>query len=198
LIRRSGGITVIVVDAEADETLATPAPVTPVSAPASTGNLLSPQRIVIWNDPVSKETIFRQLVDAILPGTGLSADGILAKLNEREKTGSTFLNEGVALPHARIEGLKEAQIALGLTHAGILDSPTALPNEVVFMLLSPTQGATVHLQLLAKAARLLQSRELRKRLAKAQTPEEALDSIRTFEQTATAATEPAAVKSDSA
>ena len=45
------------------------------------------------------------------------------------------------------------------------------------MLLSPTEGASAHLQLLAKAGRMLQSRELRRRLAKARPPAAALEEM---------------------
>ena len=58
------------------------------------------------------------------------------------------------------------------------------------MLLSPARGANAHLQLLAKAARLLQSRELRRRLAKARTAADALDEIRLWEHANTAASKP--------
>src|SRR5262249_32213575 len=115
------------------------------------GEMLSPQRIVIWDDSVSKADIFRRMAVAIASGDGLSADRGVQNLEERERTGSTFLNEGIALPHARVEGLAEPQIALGLTHEGVLDAPTDKPIEVVFMLLSPAAGANAHLQLLAKA-----------------------------------------------
>jgi len=203
LIQRSGGVTVIVVDAEeeaAPEPTAAPAVATGEAA-ARKGvfnDLLSADRIVIWKDPVSKDTIFRQLVAAItrnLPtpdhaladdGASLngspSADVILAKLHEREETGSTFLNEGVALPHARIESLSKPQIALGLTQGGVLDSPTEKPIEAVFMLLSPAEGASTHLQMLARAGRMLQNRDLRRRLAKAKSPVHALEEIADWEQ----------------
>jgi two-component system sensor histidine kinase KdpD len=195
LIHRCGGVTVIVVDAEMDqEQTPAPEPSRSISAtaPASAkngstiGGLLTPDHIVIWDDPVSRDTIFRQLVRAVANGAG-QADAILGKLQEREQTGSTFLNEGVALPHARVEGLSDARIALGLTHAGVLDSPAEKPIEVVFMLLSPAEGANVHLQMLAKAGRLLQNRELRKRLAQARAPQQALDMILDWEQDGTSA-----------
>jgi two-component system sensor histidine kinase KdpD len=197
LIHRCGGVTVIVVDAEMDhEQPPAPQPSSPLAAasPASgkngstIGGLLTPDHIVIWDDPVSRDAIFRQLVRAVANGAG-QADAILGKLQEREQTGSTFLNEGVALPHARVEGLPDARIALGLTHAGVLDSPAEKPIEAVFMLLSPAEGANVHLQMLAKAGRLLQNRELRKRLAQARRPQQALDVIMDWEQDGAGAAE---------
>jgi mannitol/fructose-specific phosphotransferase system IIA component (Ntr-type) len=124
------------------------------------------------------------MVKAITGGELSSAEAILTRLHDREKTGSTFLNEGVALPHARIDELTSPQLALGLTHAGVLDGGTDKPIEVVFMLLSPTNQASSHLQMLARAARMLQNRELRRRLAKAKTPSIALEEIRDWEQSA--------------
>ena len=113
---------------------------------------------------------------------GLRAEKIIGKIEEREKTGSTFLNEGIALPHARIDALEHPEIVLGLTHDGVLDSPTEKPIEVVFLLLSPASGPAAHLQLLAKAGRLLQSRELRRRLRKLTKPAEVLSELREWER----------------
>jgi len=191
LIHRSQGVTVVVVDAESDEPAAREfvqpnAPSTGVSAmarPAGTlSRLLGPGRILIWDDPVSKEDVRKQLVMAITSSVpGVREKMVLDKLTEREAQGSTFLNEGVALPHARIDGLSDPQVALGLTHGGIMDAPTEKPIEAVFLLLSPTTGANVHLQLLAKAGRALQSRELRKALTHAATPTQAVEAIQDFE-----------------
>ena len=70
---------------------------------------------------------------------------------------------------------------LGLTHAGVLDAPTEKPIEVVFLLLSPASGASVHLQLLAKVGRALQSRDLRRALLMSATPTQAAEAIQDFE-----------------
>jgi mannitol/fructose-specific phosphotransferase system IIA component (Ntr-type) len=140
---------------------------------------------VIWEDAVSRSDIRQHLVKAITSTTpNLDSALVLKKLAEREDQGSTFLNEGVALPHARLESLESPQVALGLTHAGVLDAPTDRPVEVVFLLLSPTSGANVHLQLLAKVGRALQSRELRRALSLAKTPADALAAVGDFESAA--------------
>ncbi|HMB95406.1 MAG TPA: PTS sugar transporter subunit IIA, partial [Tepidisphaeraceae bacterium] len=141
--------------------------------------------IVIWEDPTSRQDIQRRLVEAITKDSpSLNYEQVIAKLAQREGQGSTFLNEGVALPHARMDELKEPQVALGLTHAGVLDASTDKPVEAVFLLLSPSDGANVHLQLLAKVGRALQNRELRRALHQARTPTEALEAIEDFEAAA--------------
>lgn len=191
LIHRSEGVTVIVVDAQTGPATAAEMPPDSIPAPVATetepaklgpvGSVLSPERVVIWNDPVSRETVFEQLAACVSEPDTPSTTEILTRLNERERAGSTFLNEGVALPHARIPGLAKPMIAIGLTHEGVLDSPSENPIDVVFMLLTPVEGST-HLQLLARAGRLLQNLDLRRRLAKAQTPQEVVGEIRQWEQ----------------
>ncbi|MGD1276241.1 MAG: PTS sugar transporter subunit IIA [Tepidisphaeraceae bacterium] len=185
LVHRARGVSIVVVDAESDQRAAGEfaEPQAPAAArPGTLSRLLSPQRIIICEDPVMKQDLRRRLVETITREvSGLQGEQVIGKLAQREEQGSTFLNEGVALPHARFEELKEPQVALGLTHGGVLDAPTDKPIEAVFLLLSPTAGANVHLQLLAKAGRALQSRDLRSALRTAQTPTEALAAIEDFE-----------------
>jgi two-component system sensor histidine kinase KdpD len=197
LIQKSGGVTVIVVDAETEETNAVDAapevavkgtPVdgkTTAAKPASAstmGGLLTADQLHIWEDALSKEDILKQMVKGITGGELIAAESILKKLHERESSGSTFLNEGVALPHARVDELTGPRVALGLTHGGVLDAGTDKPIEAVFMLLSPTADASTHLQMLARAGRMLQNRELRRRLGKVKSPAAALEEIRDWEQ----------------
>src|SRR5882672_11866064 len=159
LIHKAKGVTVVVVDADAEEKLATeiaaetatkssPSATEPRRATGPVGRMLTPGRILIWDHPVSKQDILERMVAAIkAEGVILDASSVVSRLREREERGSTFLNEGVALPHARIDELEAPHVALGLTHAGVLDAPTDAPIDVVFMLLSPTRDATAHLRL---------------------------------------------------
>jgi two-component system, OmpR family, sensor histidine kinase KdpD len=189
LIHRAQGLSIVVVDAESEERRATdfvePTTNATMSAvrPAGTlSRLLTPQRIVIWDDPVAREDVRRALVATITSTVpGLSPDLVMQKLAEREQQGSTFLNEGLALPHARLDKLDSPQVALGLTRAGLLDVVTDPPISAAFLLLSPSAGANIHLQVLAKAGRALQNRELRAALSRVSTPTEAMEAIQDFE-----------------
>ena len=135
--------------------------------------LADERRIVVWDDPVSREQLMHDLVEAIArQNPAIDTTAVLKGLAERESQGSTFLNEGVALPHARIAGLSSPEAALAVTHAGLLDAPTTNPVEVVVLLLSPMDSAPSHLQMLAAAARLLQNRDIRKALRTARTSAE--------------------------
>lgn len=189
LIFRASNVTVIVVDADSEEQLASTLPAAPTSdsspthitaaKPSGLGDLLAPERIVIWDDPVSKDQILRTLAAAALNGTpGVVLTDVIAKLAEREQQGSTFLNEGVALPHARLDQLMVPRVAMGLTHAGVLDAPTDKPVEVIVLLLSPSAGPASHLQLLAAAGRGLQKKDVRNGLRQARTSGDAIAVLR--------------------
>ncbi len=198
LMGRAKGTTVIVVDtrkgelpvparpAEAPEGIEPassapePAPTTPERPTLSL--LLSRRRIVIWDEPVEKDTVLRTLARAIAPESGIKdADVLFADIMKREGQGSTFFNEGVAFPHVRIPGLAESAVAVGLTKRGVSDVSTEKPISLVFLILSPAETPDLQVRILGLASRAAQSRHLTQRLESAGGPEEALDAIREWD-----------------
>jgi two-component system sensor histidine kinase KdpD len=195
LVEGAHGVTVVVLD-----TRRTPAPSAGVApgairrpaampeearSPDTTlalSELLSPDRIVIWDQGVTREQILESLVQVAATGwdaeqTGQAMDAI----HQRESQGSTFLNEGVALPHARIPGLPIPRVSLGLCRKGVADAPTEKPIQLVFLILSPEEHPEAQLQLLAVAARAAQSRHLLAELLGSSDSGEILASIRRWE-----------------
>lgn len=97
-------------------------------------------------------------------------DGVLDALLEREELGSTGVGHGVAVPHARIDGLDR------LTGVFVrLETPVAFeavddrPVDLLFALFAPRDAGVEHLQALARVSRLLRNKELREQLRKART-----------------------------
>ncbi|HKP96985.1 MAG TPA: PTS sugar transporter subunit IIA [Fibrobacteria bacterium] len=133
-------------------------------------DFLEPDRILIWDEPLTKFQAMKALVRTLKGESGFTGEVLLEKLLERENQGSTFLNEGVALPHARMEGLDAPMVALGICRNGILDAFTEMPIEAVFLLFTPKEGHRSHLQLLAVTGRLMQNRPLRNRLRQESAP----------------------------
>jgi two-component system sensor histidine kinase KdpD len=180
LIMSQKGVTVIVVDADADEEPAprrsvesssqrspggaVPADAKSLRPPLTVGSLLNRDRIVVLDDAVTQCQVMHLLAErASATGTQLNAEEITRLVAEREARGSTFLNEGVALPHARVPGLTEPIAALAITRRGILDATSECPIIAVFMLLSPVAGGS-HLAALAVAGRFLNDRIIRQQL----------------------------------
>ncbi len=195
LIHEARGISVVVIDAQIEDrtnisldtaiAAATSSTTTAPSQPPRTGVLssnLDLNHIVLWSTPVTREKILHDVVEtAHRADPSLDAPAALRLLQAREAQGSMFLNEGVALPHARIPGLKKSLIILGLPHGGVIDVASDNPIELVFGLLSPEDHPTEHLKLLAAAARAFQDRNLRHTLSAARTPDQALQTLTTAE-----------------
>jgi len=74
----------------------------------------------------------------------------------RERSSPTIIGDGIALPHARIEGLERPYLALGIFPAGIPTAPDARPVRLVFLLLVPESQPARYLQILRAVANLLQ------------------------------------------
>lgn len=192
LIEEADGITVIVLDTRKAgiDPLATPVskartnsqPSAPSPSLPCLGTLLHTDNIILWDEPVLKEEVLNALTKAAL---GHEYQGYITEASrgiwEREQMGSTFFNEGVAFPHARLDGLPESRIGLGLTRHGIVDVRTEQPLEVVFLILSPSQFPTAQLQMLALTSKAAQNRHFLSLLRHASSAEDVLQSIRNWE-----------------
>ncbi|MCX5812200.1 MAG: PTS sugar transporter subunit IIA [Proteobacteria bacterium] len=198
LIKNAGRTTVIILDTSEEEIFTVkPQGVSPEEmAPVAVlpedisqpllrpvlSQLLSLQRIVIWDHPVQKEVVLKALITAIINENMVgNADMLFFEVMKREEQGSTFFNEGVAFPHVRIPGLEVPVVALSLTRQGIIDVATEKPIEIIFLIFSPAQVPEIQVQVLGLASRASQSRRLLQNLRSVRTPEEAMAAIRNWE-----------------
>ena len=195
LIRDARGVTVVVLDTQEPDAAA-PLPVeekiiqeeyVAETHEAEAGRkalsqFISPENIVIWETPVAKDDLLKSLTEAAACESGgdQKLKGLDA-IKEREEQGSTFFNEGVAFPHARIEGLKRSCVAIGLTRGGVSDVSTEKPIECVFLIFSPAHIPDEQIQILALASKAALDRQLMETLRSARTPDEAYQAIRAWE-----------------
>jgi two-component system, OmpR family, sensor histidine kinase KdpD len=194
LIKNTRGVTIIVLDTREEEPLAfrpsleiseeraptlTPPPVEAQPPERlALSRLVSPRRIVIWDQPVQKEMVLRTLAEAIGEDDGIEdVEATFRDVMKREEQGSTFFNEGVAFPHVRTDGLNSPVVALGLTRQGVSDVSTEKPIELVFLILSPAQTPDTQVQILGLASRAGQNRHLLQGLRSVRTPQEAMKVI---------------------
>lgn len=91
---------------------------------------------------------------------------------ERESHVGTGLGSGVAIPHARVKGLKETLVVFGRSVEGVdFDSPDNAPSHSIFLMLVPEEKAAQHLQILSKLAKIFGQSELRDQLGNATSTE---------------------------
>ncbi|HEY3814603.1 MAG TPA: PTS IIA-like nitrogen regulatory protein PtsN [Caulobacteraceae bacterium] len=98
----------------------------------------------------------------------LKPQAILDALMEREAQGSTGVGQGVAVPHARLEGLDRMRaVFLRLEQPIAFDAVDDRPVDLVCVLLAPKNAGVDHLRALAKVSRALRQGELREQLRQA-------------------------------
>jgi two-component system sensor histidine kinase KdpD len=144
-------------------------------------DLLKPEAIAFFDQPVAKRDLLRLLVD-LLGGRQehMVSEDVVRLLERREQEASTFLSEGIALPHVRIPDLAMPRMALGLLRAGLSDAGSG-KIEQVFLILCPDRRPEGCLQLLAVAARMYRQADLRTELRLATTAAQVLAAIRAWE-----------------
>jgi PTS system nitrogen regulatory IIA component len=134
--------------------------------------ILPVSNIVVDLDVGSKKRMFEQAGLLFENQHGIARATIFDALFAREKLGSTGLGQGIAIPHGRIKGLKEATGALfRLKEPVAFESPDGQPVDLLFILLVPQAAAEKHLQLLSELAQMFASKSLRENLAAAENAE---------------------------
>jgi PTS system nitrogen regulatory IIA component len=128
--------------------------------------LLPLEDVVVDLDASSKKRVFEQAGLLFENHHGIGRSIVYDALFAREKLGSTGLGQGIAIPHGRIKGLKEAKGAfLRLAAPVQFDAPDGRPVSMLFVLLVPEAATEHHLQLLSELAQMFSDRGFRERLA---------------------------------
>jgi len=108
----------------------------------------------------------------------LEARTIAAALNARERLGSTGVGKGVAIPHARIDGVGQFfGMFVRLDQPIAFDAIDGEPVDLVFLLLTPAQGAASYLSALACISRRLRDAKTAETLRGAATAKEMCETL---------------------
>jgi PTS system nitrogen regulatory IIA component len=130
--------------------------------------LLPYSNVVLDLQASSKKRLFEQAGLLFENQHGIGSSQVFDSLFAREKLGSTGLGQGVAIPHGRIKGLKEALCAfIRLAQPVPFEAPDQNPVSLVFVLLVPEQATEKHLQILSELAQMFSDKALREAMSRA-------------------------------
>lgn len=130
--------------------------------------LLPSENILFGLSVSSKKRLFEQLGFLFESRHGIGKGQVFDSLFARERLGSTGLGQGVAIPHGRIKGIKEALGAfVRLEQPVPFDAPDGKPVNLVFAMLVPEQATERHLEILSELAQMFSDRELREAMVQA-------------------------------
>src|SRR5271155_5807828 len=127
--------------------------------------LLVSENVLLDLDVSSKKRVFEQAGLLFENHQHIARGQVFDCLFAREKLGSTALGQGVAIPHGRIKGLREAAGALIRPRDPIsFDAPDSKPVNLIFVLLVPERATDFHLQVLSELAQIFSDKAFRDQL----------------------------------
>ncbi len=131
-------------------------------------DILSQDMILPHFEADSKRGLLEKLSAFVAERENLDKNSVFEAVLERENLGSTGYGNGVAFPHARINGLKNVIVTFARLDKGIdYDAFDDKPVDLVACLLSPEESGEDHLQALAVLSRLLKDGEVRRQIREA-------------------------------
>jgi len=125
----------------------------------------------------TKEEIIAELVDILAAkGKLLNRDLVLADTLEREKSMSTGMGHGIALPHAKTDGIHETTVAVGIKKSGVnFESMDGQPSRLFVLIVSPKKECGLYIQFLAAVGSILRDEAVREGVINAATAQDAVD-----------------------
>ncbi len=138
-------------------------------------DILPVERIKIPLGYRSKEEIITEMVELISSsGKDIDFPNVLKSILNRERTMSTGIGGGVAIPHGKSSGVQEVTASFGVIPEGVdFESLDGEPVYLFFLIASPEGPAGPHLKTLSLISRLIEQDSIKKKLLQATTPEEA-------------------------
>ena len=147
-------------------------------------DLLKPQSILLNASPTNKADAIYTLGDLMDKGGNLSDKAeYLEAVFAREESGSTGLGDGIATPHAKSNGVKEAGLAAMVVPNGVdFDALDGQPSRLFFMIAAPEGAADTHVEVLSKLATMVIDPDFKNALIQAATVDRFLELITAKEE----------------
>ena len=136
--------------------------------------ILHPTCVKVPLQGTDKYAVITELID-LLDSDGLlqDRDTALDAVFVREKTRSTGIGSGIAIPHGKCKAVKELVMAIGILREPIdFESVDNKPVKIVILLVSAIDQTGPHIQALAKISRLMLDEQFKLSLEQASSAEE--------------------------
>jgi len=144
-------------------------------------DLLKPEAVKVVGKEISKKRALQQLAERAADVYGVDASSAFSALQDRENLGPTGVGNGVAIPHARLDGLDHVVgVFCRFEKPMDYEAVDKQPVDLIFALLAPADSGVDHLKALAAVSRLLRETTVRGKL-RANADDSAIYSILTEE-----------------
>ena len=133
--------------------------------------ILQPSAVRVLAQAASKKRLFHDLAEIAAAAYGIGASQAVDGLQERELLGATGVGNGIALPHARLEGLKNiVGVFVRLEKPMAFEAVDRQPVDLIFALFAPKEPGVDHLKALALISRTMRDGAICTKLRANTTP----------------------------
>ncbi|MEL7091420.1 MAG: PTS sugar transporter subunit IIA [Pseudomonadota bacterium] len=123
--------------------------------------LLKPEAVKVLSSATSKKRLLQSIGDLMAQANDVDATQVVEALTAREALGPTGVGHGVALPHARLDGISQVMGVFVLLEKPIdFDAVDRQPVDLAFGLFAPEDAGVEHLKALALVSRTLREQTL--------------------------------------
>ncbi len=140
--------------------------------------LLKPRSTTRWE-------LIAEMIDLAVKNKEIDTcdcEDLTKSLVDREKSMSTGIGNGVAIPHCASVKVQDIVYIMAIVPQGMdFDSIDNQPVKIVILLLVPKSKLTQHIKTLAQIAKLMSNENLRNKLLTLKTPESIIKTIKDFE-----------------
>jgi len=146
--------------------------------------LLGRKNIIVPILSLDKQPAIEELLGAACAtGKVTNRAKALQALLDREKLGSTGLEKGIAIPHARTNAVDGIVLAVGIAPDGVeFQAADGGFSQLFFLLIASEALTTTYIQVLALIARLSQQESFRRSMLAAKTPDEVMELVKKAEE----------------
>ncbi len=123
------------------------------------GSLTRPDLVFPDLAAADRQQVLRVFAERIAErGLVRDVETLYQRLAEREDLGSTGIGGGIAIPHCKVDGLKQGMVAVGRVLGGVeFGAADGQPVRLFFLVISPSQAPAEHLQALAAISRWIKA-----------------------------------------
>ena len=142
-------------------------------------DFITPAHVKIRLEGAGKEEVIEELVSLLVDTSDVEdPDAIYEAVMNREREGSTGLEKGVAIPHAKSDAVKSLSIVIGISRAGVdFAALDGKPSHLFFLMVAPTSESGPHVQAIAKIVKMIKLDKFRKKLLDAKKPDDVVEAI---------------------
>jgi PTS system nitrogen regulatory IIA component len=125
----------------------------------------------------TKEGIIAEMIDGMCAAGKLKdRDGALNAVLDRERSMSTGMQNGIALPHGKTKSVDRMVVGFGTKRKGMdFASLDGLPARIFVMTISPLGQTQTYVRYLAEMSRRLSDASVRDRILNTSSPAEIMD-----------------------